>query len=159
MTPQYAAGLFDGEGMVRVARWKKPNSIHVRYQVYVFIGMTYYPVIAALKEEFGGSVNQNRHDLRNDRHRIQYTWTVTSQAAASFFRLIAPHLIVKREEVELALALQSNIDEYHHKLGHRHLLHPDREKILAYRAEIAAKISALKRRKFAPLVNGDAMPT
>jgi hypothetical protein len=148
MTPQYAAGLFDGEGYVRVARWKKPKSIHVRYQVFGGINMTHKPVILKLQKEFGGSVNQNRHDLRNPNHRVCFSWNISSQIAATFFRKILPHLIVKREEVKLALALQDNIDKYYHKLGHHHSVHPRRDQIFAYRAEVAEKISALKRRKF-----------
>jgi hypothetical protein len=151
----YAAGLFDGEGYVRVAKWEKPNSRHVRYQVIGGIGMTYLPVIQALRDQFGGSVNQNRHDLRNPNARIQFTWHIASQTAATFFRLIQPHLIVKREEVDLALQLQDDIDKYRHKLGHHHKEHPDRDAIFANRAAIAGQIFALKKRAFDPLVSGD----
>jgi hypothetical protein len=155
MDIRYAAGLFDGEGYVRVARWEKPNSPHVRYQVVGGIGMTYLPVIEALHRRFGGSINQNRHDLRNPNARIQFTWHIASQTAASFFRKALPHLIVKRDEVELALKLQDSIDEYRHKLGHHHVRHPERDKIFAYRANLASQIYALKKRAFAPLVRSD----
>ncbi len=148
MDIRYAAGLFDGEGYVRVARWAKPNSLHVRYQVVGGIGMTYLPVIEALRDQFGGSLNENRHDLRNPRARIQFTWHIASQTAASFFRKILPHLVVKRDEVRLALELQDSIDKYVHKLGHHHIYHPDRDKIFAYRADLAAQITALKKRAF-----------
>jgi hypothetical protein len=148
MDIRYAAGLFDGEGYVRVARWAKPNSHHVRYQVIAGIGMTYLPVIEALRDQFGGSLNENRHDLRNPKARIQFTWHIASQTAASFFRKIVPHLLVKRDEVQLALELQDSIDKYVHKLGHHHKTHPDRDKIFAYRADLAAQIFALKKRSF-----------
>jgi hypothetical protein len=148
MDIRYVAGLFDGEGYVRIARWKKPNSRHVRYQVIAGIGMTYFPVIEALRDQFGGSMNENRHDLRNPKARIQFTWHIASQTAASFFRKVLPHLIVKRDEVELALQLQDSIDKYVHKLGHHHKYHPDRDKIFARRADLAARIFALKKRTF-----------
>lgn len=153
MNIAYAAGLFDGEGYIRVARWKKPNSIHVRYQLIAGIGMTYLPVIQQLQQSFGGSVNQNRHDLRNKNARIVFTWHTASQTAAGFLKLVFPHLIVKREEVELALQLQANIDEYRYKLGHHHSLHPDRDRIFAYRQELADQILALKKRSYPPLVD------
>ena len=155
MDIRYAAGLFDGEGYVRVARWEKPNSRHVRYQVVGGIGMTYLPVIEALRDQFGGSVNQNRHDLRNPKARIQFTWHIASQTAASFFRRVVPHLMVKRDEVQLALELQDSIDKYRHKLGHHYSEHPERDKIFAYRANLASRIFALKKRAYAPLVRSD----
>jgi hypothetical protein len=148
MEPAYVAGLFDGEGYIRVNRWEKPNSPHVRYQVIVGLGMTYQPVILGLQEWFGGSIHENRRDLRNPKHRIQFSWLVASQTAATFLRTILPHLIVKREEAQLALELQANIDLYRHKLGHHHKFHPDRDKIFAYRADLAAQIAALKHRVF-----------
>lgn len=155
MDIRYAAGLFDGEGYVRVARWEKPNSRHVRYQVVGGIGMTHLPIIEALRGKFGGSINENRHDLRNKNARIQFTWHIASQTAASFFRRVLPHLVVKRDEVMLALQLQDSIDEYRHKLGHHHRTHPDRDKIFAYRANLAAQIYALKKRTYFPLVRSD----
>lgn len=155
----YAAGLFDGEGYVRVSIWAKPNSPHVRYAVIGGIGMTYLPVILALRDQFEGSVNQNRHDLRNPKHRIQFTWHIASQTAATFFRQILPHLIVKREEVELALQLQDDIDTNRRKLGSHYRPGLERDAIFANRADIAAKIYALKKRTWAPLVSDDPVTT
>ena len=148
MDIRYAAGLFDGEGYVRIARWKKPNSRHVRYNVVAGIGMTYLPIIEALRDQFGGSLSENRHDLRNSKARIQFTWNIGSQVAARFLRKVLPHLIVKHDEAQLALLLQDNIDKYVHKLGHHHIYHPDRDKIFAYRADLADQIFALKKRSF-----------
>jgi hypothetical protein len=153
MNDAYAAGLFDGEGYVRVARWEKPDSIHIRYQVIAGIGVTYHPVIERLQKEYGGSINQNRHDLRNKNHRIQFTWAFASQTAATFFRRVLPHLIIKRDQVKLALELQDSIDKYRHQLGHRNSFHPERDSIFAYRAKIAADIYALKKETFPALVN------
>src|SRR6185437_16238748 len=112
MNDAYVAGLFDGEGWVRIATWHKPNSDHIRYQVIAGIGMTYHPVIKRLKEEYGGSIHENRHDLRNENNRIQFSWHIASQKAKVFFNRIYPHLIVKRDQVKLALELQDNIDKY-----------------------------------------------
>lgn len=57
MNDAYAAGLFDGEGHVRIAHWQKPGSIHIRSQLIVGIGMTYLPVIEALQRTYDGSIN------------------------------------------------------------------------------------------------------
>lgn len=152
MDIRYVAGLFDGEGFVRVAKWAKPNSVHVRYQVVGGIGMTHRPVIEALQAQFGGTIYANRHDLRNPKARVQFMWHFASQTGASFLRQIVPHLIVKKEEVELALELQDDIDKYRHKLGNQFRLNPQRDEILAYRDSLASRIHALKKRAYAPLV-------
>lgn len=145
---RYAAGLFDGEGYVRVAKWAKPGSINIRYQVFAGIGMTYLPVIRKLQETYGGSVSANRHSRKNPIHRDQYVWNTSSQIGSAFLRCVLPYLIVKREETELALLLQSSIDEWKFKLGNRYWLHEQREEVFAYRADLALKISALKHVRF-----------
>lgn len=148
MNDAYAAGLFDGEGYVRVAIWNKPNSNHTRYQVIAGIGVTYRPVVEALRDAYGGSLNENRHDRRNPNNRIQFTWHIASQTAARFFRIILPHLIIKRDQVELALQLQDHIDRYRHKLGNQYWSHPDKERISAERVALADQISKLKKVSF-----------
>lgn len=150
----YAAGLFDGEGYVRVNRWEKPGSTHIRYQVIAGIGMTYLPVIEKLREQFGGAIHENHHELRNPNARTQFCWVIGSQTAAGFFRQILPFLIVKRDEVELALQLQGNIDKYCHKFKHR-AQSDERDAVRAYREDVAAQIYALKKRTFSPSVSSD----
>ena len=145
---RYAAGLFDGEGYVRVARWEKPNSTHVRYQVFVGIGMSHLPVIRLLQQTYGGGVNVNRHSTRNPKHRDQFVWNVASQKAATFLRGVLPHLVVKRRETELALELQASIDQWKHKLGSRHGFHERRDEVFAYRAHLARQIADLKHVEF-----------
>jgi hypothetical protein len=147
MDIRYAAGLFDGEGYVRIATWRKPNSVHTRYQVYGGINMCHRPVIEALQQKFGGNM-PNPGARQKPHHRPLYTWNFSSQVAARFLRRVLPYLIVKREEAELALELQANIDEYRFKLGNQYWLHSDREAIFARRAEIAAQVKALKHRIF-----------
>lgn len=150
MDDRYAAGLFDGEGYIRIARWQKPQSVHIRYQVFGGIGMTYYPVIQMLRDTYGGSINQNRHDLRSSNHRIQFTWHVGSQIAAIFLRRVIPFLVVKKEEAEVALMLQEHIDRLPYKPGGTGI-RPDRDQVLAYREELYQRISSLKKRSFPPL--------
>lgn len=151
---RYVAGLFDGEGYVRINEWQKPNSPHIRFNVFVGINMTYRPLIEMLQQQFGGGFNVNRHDLRNPKQRACFAWNLGSSTAANFLREILPYLIVKREEAEIALLLQANIDEYRHKLGSPFGgYHPQRDEIFAYRRSLAAQITALKRRTFDPIVD------
>lgn len=145
---RYAAGLFDGEGYVRISKWENPEKTKVRNQIYAGLNVTFRPVIEALQGTYGGSIHVNRHSLRNPNQRDCFVWNVSSQKAATFFRLILPYLIIKREEVELALELQASIDEWRFKLGNRWAYHPERDAVLAYRDSIARRISELKHRTF-----------
>lgn len=150
----YAAGLFDGEGMVRIARYKIPNSINTRYQVITMIGMTHEPVIRALCKAFGGSVHCNDHSKRNAKHRPQWCWYLSSRMALAFLQSIRPHLIVKAGEADIAIALQSNIDEFKFKLGNRFNLHERRDEIFAWREARYRELMVLKRPHL-PLLKSD----
>lgn len=145
---RYVAGIFDGEGLVRIARWEKPSSPHTRYQVYVCIGMTWKPLIARLTEQFGGSFHINRHSLRNMAHRDQYNWVCTSRTAHAFLTAIYPYLIVKRDEVACALRLQDSIDKWKLRGRPKAGTESERQAIFAERESLYREISALKHRTF-----------
>lgn len=145
---RYAAGLFDGEGYVRISKLENREKTKVRNQIYAGLNVTFKPVIEALKETYGGSIHVNRHSLRKENHRDVFVWNVSSLNAAKFFRRIMPFLIIKREEVELALELQASIDEWRFKLGNKWAYHPDRDAVLAYRDDLRRRISELKHRTF-----------
>lgn len=145
MDVRYAAGLFDGEGYIRVAVWKKPNSTHTRYQVYGGINMCHRPVIEALHAQFGGSMPNPGRRI-SPAHRPLFTWNISSQIAASFLRQVLPFLIVKKDEAVLCLHLQSHIDE--HKIGIKKRDYPNKEAIFSYRASLAREIALLKHRTF-----------
>jgi hypothetical protein len=154
MDDRYAAGLFDGEGYVRINRWEKPNSTHIRYNLFVGIGMSHLPIIQALQREYRGSLNMNRHDLRNPRARIQFTWNVASRIAATFLRRIEPHVIVKKDEVLIALRFQDHVENTPYvRLGRKKERRENHEEIYAYREGLYREISALKKRSFPPLLN------
>lgn len=157
MDDRYVAGLFDGEGFVRIARFQKPNSTHIRYAIHLGIGMTHWPVIEALKTEYGGSIHENRHDLRNPKNRIQFMWVAASQVGAAFLRRVLPYLIVKRDEAEIALHLQDHIDANPYKPAGRPkkggvVKHREgRDDLFAYREELYQQITALKKRSYPSL--------
>ncbi len=148
---EYAAGLFDGEGFIRVATWNKPNSVHIRYQVIVGIANTHKPVLDLIRSKYKGNLYCNRHDLKDPKNRPVHNWTAASKIAHNFLIETLPFLHIKREQAELALLLQANIDEYRHKLGTPYGgLHPQRDNILSYRRELADKILLLKKVSYFP---------
>lgn len=153
MDDRYAAGLFDGEGYVRIARWQKASSRHIRYQLILGIGMTFRPVIEELRNTYGGSINMNRHDLRRKTHRIQFTWHAGSQIGAAFLRRVMPYLIVKRDEAKIALLFQEHIDKNPYVSAGPVAMRDNHSEIVAYREKLFQEITALKKRSFPPLTS------
>lgn len=149
----YLAGLFDGEGYITINIWDKPNSIHVRYQLIVGINMSYRPIIEMIHQQFGGKLAQNRHDLRNPKQRVCFQWIIASGVAADFLKRILPHMIVKKDEAELALKFQDHVDAYKYKTGNMLRNNPNRDSILAERRDLADQIRALKKTNFLPLTD------
>lgn len=152
----YVAGLFDGEGYVRVSKWEKPNSTHIRYNITAGINMTYRPIIEQLHTTFGGGFHMNRYDLRNPKQRIGYCWVVASQYAANFLRQIQPHAIVKRAQIDLAIEFQQNIDDHAYTPRGRpgpngQQFRDNREALLAYREECFVRMREMKKETFDPL--------
>lgn len=113
--------------------------------------MTHRPVIEMLQKEYGGSVSMNRHDRRKPEHRIQFTWSVASQVAATFLRRIQPYCIVKADQIEVALAFQAHVDEtpYSSK-GRSRQPRENSDAIRAYRDTLYDQITALKKQSFLP---------
>lgn len=145
---RYVAGLFDGEGYIRINRWEKPESEHIRYNLFGGINMTWQPLIESLAEQFGGKCYASRRHCSNPKHRTLYQWMVSSKRCAGFLALIRPHLVVKADEVDLAFEFQESIDRWKHKLGHHYGFHPQRHRVFAHRERLYREISALKHRQF-----------
>ena len=156
MDDRYAAGLFDGEGYVRINRWKRPNHKQIRYQIIGGIGMTHRPIIEELHKTYGGSINMNRHDLRNPKNRIQFTWHVASHQLASFLRRVYPYLVVKKDEAKIALDFQEHVDTtpYSPKGQKRGELRANSDTINALRQRMHDDILALKKRRYQPFNSG-----
>lgn len=136
---RYVAGLFDGEGCVRIARWANPKNGTVRHQIYVSLGVTHRPVVEMLRETYGGSVQINPHSRRNPKNRDQHVWVVTSKTAASFLPRILPHLVIKFDEVVVALEFQRTVS----RRGQG--VHVPAETI-ALREELRSRLANLKHR-------------
>jgi hypothetical protein len=145
---EYVAGLFDGEGTIRIAKWEKPNSPHIRYCLYGGIGMCHLPIIKLLQETYGGSFNENRHDKRNPRARIQFLWIVSSQKAASFLRHIQPYAIVKLDQIDLALEFQKHMDANPYRQAGRGHLRDNHQELIDIREKFYQQMTLLKQESF-----------
>ncbi len=137
---RYVAGLFDGEGCVRAddSPKKTPKGeIRRSYQMLVSVTMTDKPLIEQLQTHM-----HKRDPIKN---RPCFCWAAASNIALAFLRQVEPHLIIKREQAQLAIRLQE------HVLANKHIMNgygrtaEMRAPLYAFRAELAAQIKALKK--------------
>ena len=96
MTPEYAAGFFDGEGCVNCSSSR--NNSFVR----ILVVNTNIDVLKAFQAVWGGDIYAN---YKSKSHWKQaYTWRLQHKAASNFLQKILPFLIVKRQQAEAAIA-------------------------------------------------------
>ena len=105
----YVTGLLDGEGLITINKivkhytWKNQpdkKSIHIQYKLHVRIGNTHYGMLEWLLEHIGGVIYG--HGVTGNR-KPSWIWHLESVRAKPFLQLVQPHVIVKREQVDLAL--------------------------------------------------------
>lgn len=95
----YAAGIFDGEGTVYIS----PSAGRLRqHMLMVAVANNNREVLEWLKERWGGSI-QLAWSGRT------FRWCVPAQLARVFLEDVAPYVIVKREHIPTALALQATM--------------------------------------------------
>lgn len=94
----YCAGLFDGEGCVRLNYFKKYNNA---FGLSIAISMTNKDVIQKLYENFGGTFRL--HTRWKENYKDLWDWTLSGRNAKIFLANILPYSIVKKEEILVAL--------------------------------------------------------
>ena len=130
MTIQYIAGLFDGEGGIYITqkidkRFSKGILVrNIRCQV----ANTHKGVLINLQKIFGGTIR-----LKN--HKRGFTWEIAGQKnVLDFLNKIYPYLIIKKEQVKLAIQYLKS------RLSHQHKKYTDKE------IKLAEKIRKMTKR-------------
>jgi hypothetical protein len=148
----YIAGLFDGEGWVRIGREKfglktirkglafQQGRGHIRYQIYAGINMTDPRSIRHIHEQFGGFFKTKRKPAKPT-HRPLHQWITSSRKAYAFLVAIQPYLIIKKTEVDLAVEFQRHIWEHAKGSAHGGWMTPEE---IQYRDSCHAEIARLK---------------
>ena len=108
MTPQYAAGLFDGEGWIRIDKWKHHSLNHTRYCLHLGINMCDPEAIFQLFKQFGGHFDPSGRRVKPT-HRTLFEWHLTTKKAYQFLLYIEPYAIVKRAQIRLAIRFQKHV--------------------------------------------------
>lgn len=105
----YAAGLFDGEGTVGIRKGK------ISYNLEVQFHMTDKPVLDFMRLHYGGS--EVHLCKRYPNRRQAYRWNLWCQGAANFLLRIQPFLIVKKDQVAVAIEFSKTVIRYQSPTG------------------------------------------
>ena len=110
----YAAGLFDGEGTVDIARptLRKPT-YSPRHTLQIKVGNTSPGVIMWLRSVFGGSITKR---LLRPPRRPLWVWSLSTLQAKNFLESVLPFLRIKQQEATIAIELQEAVMKYKAKM-------------------------------------------
>jgi len=101
ITKQYIAGFFDGEGCIGVYH-RKNRGFHLRTQLTQNKTAKSEIILNYLLNKYGGNLEEQ---ITNSK-KIKYNWQLSSKNAMKLLEDIKPHLIIKKDQAEIALAWQ-----------------------------------------------------
>jgi hypothetical protein len=102
----YAAGFFDGEGTVGIDRFRDHGYASYRYRLRVRIPNTNAQVVQWFKDNFGGSIADQK---KSGNRKPQTIWSTSGNNALQFIKMISPYLLVKQPAAKVAIQYQENI--------------------------------------------------
>jgi len=95
---EWLAGFFDGEGSITVVH--SISKKHKQYFLSVGLTQSNFDVLDKIRREYGG--NLYKKSKQTGRHQgYELRWT--SKAAIEFLSILAPYLVVKKPQAEIAL--------------------------------------------------------
>lgn len=140
----YIAGLFDGEGCVSISKTWPKDRLNPRYKLCVTIANTNPKPLIIIKKLYGGYIYIGN---KSPGRKILYTWKIATKSTERFLGDILPYLIIKKEEVELALIHRKFINKYqenkHDNKNKSVKCHTDEE--LKEQEKIKTQLQELKR--------------
>lgn len=113
----WTAGIIDGEGSIEVSITRVKHR-PTGYRIGVRVGNTNVKMLEALQSMWGGGITISRQNSKLG-YRDFYVWTLLSLNAQALLVAVEPHLIVKRQQANIALALQRRIKG---RFGHEILI-------------------------------------
>lgn len=113
---EYAAGFIDADGHIGIAKSKNiRNPDCPRYSLRITVMGIHEGIVRKFLEMFGGSVHckMTKHgdSCYLPHHRVQWRWEATGLGAVEALKALEPHLIVKKEQAQLAIAFQDRKNE------------------------------------------------
>lgn len=105
LSAEYAAGLIDGEGSIGAHARTKLARTYYTARVQIGMSLPGLAAMQAMKARWGGSLTMTRP--ASDRWEEAWTWTCSGPAAAALLAEVLPHLIIKRDQALVALAIET----------------------------------------------------
>jgi hypothetical protein len=107
-SPEYWAGLFDGEGCILIHSYQRKGCFRAQSSLKVSVSNTHYGIILALSQDFpppSGRVIASFLGGPKDqvKRRQQYKWEMSGLHAYNFLKSVTPYLLIKREQAVVAL--------------------------------------------------------
>jgi len=100
----YVAGLIDGEGCIHIEKKLGKDKTPQYFTLRVSVTNTEFKMVNWLKENFGGHIQF--HKKYKENWRRKYQWSIVARQALVFLELIRPYVLVKGEQLELAILFQ-----------------------------------------------------
>lgn len=118
----YCAGLFDGEGCIRIAKYKKGRA---SYNLKCLLEMANEYIPQLFKFHFGGGVYSKKRII-NGKPYFATRWEISTRVASNFLEVVLPYLKLKKAEAELGIKFAKGI---HSRKGRTRIL-SDEELVL-----------------------------
>ncbi len=105
---EYIAGLVDGDGSIRIGLNNKKG--RNMWESSISVDNTHRGVLERLMEELGGTIVTMKKRITIERGlRADYRWRLNGKKAVPLLKQLLPHLIVKKEQVELLIEFTTTL--------------------------------------------------
>ena len=139
----YFAGFFDGEGNVDIRYRKTNGGKYQRFELRVCVVQVETKPLLMLQDRWGGSLNLRRNSNVS-------IWVVSGKQAAQFLSDVFEHLIVKRDEAQVALdfyALVANTKPEYRRDGKGKGFLPQSEEVIGQKVIYLERIREIRKEK------------
>lgn len=116
MTPQYAAGLIDGEGYIGISKINTARTYAIRVQVAMVTKGS--PILSQAQRTFGGRITHRPPET--EANAPKDVWVVDGQEAYDLLTQIRAHLLLKTDQADCAIQLWEAIVESRRLRGREH---------------------------------------
>lgn len=102
---EYLAGFVDGEGSIMIVKSGRPRAdgVQVSFSATLMIANTHRQALEAIQGIYGGRIDSNGKP-HNPKWKQGWSLIWKGPAAASLISALRPHLLIKREQADVALA-------------------------------------------------------
>jgi len=107
----YAAGMFDGDGCVHIARQKKLTARRgYIFRLVANVSQNHLGTLIDFQDLVGVAGRIYQQTRKGTQNRDTYSLAYDGRSAAEMIRRISPYLLRKNDEVKVALHFQENCE-------------------------------------------------